>query len=128
MQTIEISPNDRLWAILSYIFAPIVGIIVLLIEEYKNRPFARYHAIQSIGFGVAAIAYAILFTIIYTILTAITFGILGLCLWIFYFAPLVLAIYYAYQASQNRYFAIPGLTTFMVQQGWLTAPPTGFAS
>jgi uncharacterized membrane protein len=127
MQTTEISPNDRLWAILSYIFAPIVGIIVLLIEEYKNRPFARYHAIQSIGFGVAAIAYAILFTIIYTILTAITFGLLGLCLWIFYFAPLVLAIYYAYQASQNRYFTIPGLTDFMVQQGWLASPPAGFA-
>ncbi|MCS6802566.1 MAG: DUF4870 domain-containing protein [Chloroflexota bacterium] len=123
MQSEAISPNDRLWAILSYIFTPIVGIIVLLLEDYKNRPFARYHAVQSIGFGIAIIAYFFLFTIVYTILTAITFGILGLCLWIFYFAPLIPMIYYAYQASQNRYFEIPALTNFMVQQGWLTRPP-----
>ncbi len=123
MQIDEISPNDRLWAILSYIFAPLVGIIVLLIEEYKNRPFARYHGIQSIGFAVAAFAYTIVFSIIYTILTAVTFGLLGLCLWIFFFAPLIPAIYYAYQASQNRYFEIPWLTGFMIQQGWLTPPP-----
>jgi uncharacterized membrane protein len=119
----DIQPNDRLWAILSYIFAPLVGIIAMLIDEVKNRPFARFHAMQSIGFGVAAFAYSFIFTIIYICLTTITAGILGLCLWIGYFAPLIPAIYYAYQASQNKYFKIPLVTDFMVQQGWLTAPP-----
>jgi uncharacterized membrane protein len=127
MQSEMISPNDRLWAILSYIFAPLVGIIVLLLEEYKTRPFARYHAVQSIGFGVAAFVYVILFSIIYTILTALTFGLLGLCLWIFFFAPIVPAVYYAYRASQNRYFQIPVLTNFMVQQGWLMPPSAPLA-
>lgn len=124
VQSDAISPDDRLFAILSYLLTPIVGIIVLLIEDYKNRPYARYHAVQSIGFGVAVIAFTIVFTVVYLILTAVTFGILGLCLWIFYFAPLIPAIYYAYQASQNRYFEIPGITNFMIQQGWLSRPPT----
>ena len=38
-----ISSDDRLWAALTYIFSPLVPIILLLLDDYKNRPYLRYH-------------------------------------------------------------------------------------
>ena len=49
----EISDDDRLWAMLSYILSPIVPIILLLIPEKRERPFLKAHVAQSLVFGVA---------------------------------------------------------------------------
>ena len=44
----EITQDDKLWALLSYLFCPLIGIVVLLIEDKKNRPFLKYNAWVSI--------------------------------------------------------------------------------
>lgn len=119
----EITPNDRLYAILSYVLMPIVSAIVLLSDGVKDRPYPRFHAIQSLGLFAVFVVYSILAVIIYTCGTVFTAGIAGLCLWIIFFVPIPVALYYAYVASQNRYFEIPMLTQFMVQQGWLNRAP-----
>jgi uncharacterized membrane protein len=106
-QPMDITSDDKLWAALSYVFAPIVGIIVLLMEDKKSRPFIKFHAVQSI---VASIA----FWIVATIITTVTIGFGGLCvpvLWLVF-------LYWAYQAYQGQMVNIPVVTNFIRGQNW----------
>ena len=50
------SSNDRLLAALGYPIW-IVALIALLLDGPKDRPFTRYHAIQALGFNVAAFIF-----------------------------------------------------------------------
>ena len=103
----DVTSDDKLWGALSYVFAPIVGIIVLLMEDKKSRPFIKFHAVQSIAASIA-------FWIVATILTTVTIGIGGLCvplLWLVF-------LYWAYQAYQGQMVNIPLVTNFIRGQGW----------
>jgi uncharacterized membrane protein len=106
-QSMDVTSDDKLWAALSYVFAPIIGIIVLVMEDKKARPYIKFHGVQSI---VASVAVWILVAIIATV----TLGLGGLC------APLVwlVFLYWAYQAYQGRTVNIPVVTNFVKQQGW----------
>ena len=125
--------DDRLIAMLSYVtqllLPVIMPIIVLLSESSKTRPFQRYHAVQSL-------ALVLVFWVIYLVagmaLTIFQFipvlgwllgwlaGLVFFCLTPMYFvAGIGLLMYYGYQAYQGRRFAIPGLTSFLKDQGWL---------
>jgi uncharacterized protein len=106
-QPMDVTSDDKLWGALSYVFAPIVGIIVMLMEDKKNRPFVKFHAIQSI-------VVSIVFWILATIITTVTIGFGGLCvplLWLVF-------LYWAYQAYQGQMVNIPVVTNFIKQQGW----------
>ncbi len=61
-----ISSDDRLWAALTYIFSPLIPIILLVLDDFKDRSYIRYHSIQAL---VVGIILAILVPII-AILTA----------------------------------------------------------
>lgn len=98
----DVTSDDKLWALLCYIFAPIVSIIVLLMEDKKNRPFLRYHAIQSLALSVAYLITLIV--------------VIGCCLSPIY---LVAIIYYGIKAYNGEYVTIPFLTDFCKQQKWL---------
>ena len=115
----DVNDNDRLMSLLAYILGVIVPIIILVSEEMKNRPFQRYHAIQSLGLSAASLIYSIVACVLYTLLTAITAGILGVCLWVIFFVPLVPMILYGIKAYQGEWVVIPVLTDFMKKQGWL---------
>jgi uncharacterized membrane protein len=115
--TSDINDNDKLMAALSYFFAPIVGVIVLLVESMKSRPYQKYHALQSIGLGVAEWVVSIVLCICVTLLSFV--GI-GLCLTPLLFVPFLASLYYAFVAyTKPSYFEIPVVTKFMIQQGWL---------
>lgn len=103
----EISSDDKLWAALSYIFAPLIGIIALLMEDKKARPYVKFHAVQSI---VASIA----FVVVAIVISVVTLGFGGLCvplLWLVF-------LYWAYQAYQGQSVKIPLITDFIKNQGW----------
>jgi uncharacterized membrane protein len=103
----ETTSDDKLWSALSYVFAPIVGIIVLLMEDKKARPFIKFNAVQSIAASIA-------FWIISLVITTVTIGFGGLCvplLWLVF-------LYWAYQAYQGQNVEIPVLTNFIKGQGW----------
>jgi uncharacterized membrane protein len=106
-QPMDVTSDDKLWAALSYVLAPIVGIIVLLMEEKKNRSFIKFHAVQSIVASVAV-------WIVVLIITTVTLGFGGLC------APLVwlVFLYWAYKAYQGEMVNIPVVSNFIRQQGW----------
>jgi uncharacterized membrane protein len=115
----DVNDNDRLMSLLAYILSVVVPIIILISEEMKNRPFQRYHAIQSLGLSVASLIYGIVACLLYTLLTAISAGILGVCLWVIFLVPLVPMILYGIKAYQGEWVVIPVLTEFMKKQGWL---------
>jgi uncharacterized membrane protein len=60
--------EENLAAALAYI--PIVGLIFLLIEPYKNNKNIRFHSLQSIFYTVACIAVGIALAIVDAILLA----------------------------------------------------------
>jgi uncharacterized membrane protein len=103
----DLTSDDKLWAALSYVFAPVLGVIVFLMEDKKARPFIKFHAVQSI---VVSIVVWILVAIIATV----TLGIGGIC------APLVwfVFLYWAYKAYQGEAVTIPFVTDFIKKQGW----------
>ncbi len=118
----DVNDNDKLMALLSYLLSPIVPAIVLLSESMKVRPYQKYHAQQSLGLFVVALLYSVVACICYFAVTALSAGILGLCLWVIFFVPLIPFVYYAIIAyTRPAYFEIPVLTQFMKQQGWLAA-------
>jgi uncharacterized membrane protein len=115
---VSITEDDKLWALLCYLLWPLGSILVALMEDKKERPYIKYHAVQAGGLGVALWVLAL---ILACVLAAITFFIAGLggCCGLL---PLLVLLYYAYMAYQGDYFDIPYLTDFMTQQGWLEKP------
>lgn len=102
----EVTSDDKLWAALGYPIV-LVAIIVLLMEDKKNRPFIKFHAVQSIAANVV-------FFIVGTILSVVTLGFGGLCVPLLWFVFL----YWAYKAYQGEMFDIPVVTNFIKGQGW----------
>lgn len=103
----DITSDDKLWAALGYPIA-IIAIIVLLMEEKKNRPFIKFHAVQSIAFNIVI-------WVVYFLLTLVSFGILSLCF------PLIflVTLWPAYEAYQGKYMTLPVITDFIRKQGWV---------
>ncbi|MGA2111976.1 MAG: DUF4870 domain-containing protein [Anaerolineales bacterium] len=101
----EVTSDDKLWAALAYIFTPIVPIIILLMEEKKNRPFIRAHNGQALAWGV----------VFYIVVVITSFFLVGLCIWPL---GLILELYWTYRAYQGNLINIPVITNFVKNQGW----------
>ena len=101
----EVTSDDKLWAALAYVFTPIVPVILMLMEDKKNRPFIRAHNMQALVWGIA----------FYVIVSVTSAFVIGLCL-----LPvgLIIQLYWAYQAYQGKMVSIPMLTDFVKNQGW----------
>lgn len=85
--------SSKLMAALGYLF-PIIAIIVLFIEPYKDEKFVKFHAVQALAVGVLYIAAGAIAWI----------PIIGWVLWI---VPLVLAIMGLIKAFQGEYWEMP---------------------
>lgn len=108
---------------LAYLGGIITGIIFLVIDPFKNDPFVRFHAFQSIFFNIAWIALWIAWMILGFVLGAITKGIFfviampinlllmvgGACLW----------AYLMYSAYQRKTFKLPIVGALAAKQAGL---------
>ena len=93
----EVTSDDKLWAALTYVFSPIVPIIIMLMEDKKNRPFLKAHNVQALILGI---------------ITVVTSGFcVGILVWFY-------ALYLAYQAYQGKLVEIPVITKLCKDQGW----------
>ena len=101
----DVTSDDKLWALLAYILTPLIPIIVLLMEDKKNRPFIKAHNAQALAWGVA----------FYVIVTITSFFLIGLCIWPI---GLIVQIYWGIQAYGGKYVTIPVITDFVKNQGW----------
>ncbi len=100
----EATSDDKLWALLAYILTPVVPIIILLMEDKKNRPFLRAHNYQALALGVIQLVFWVLsFTCVTLILSLLLF---------------VGQIYWGIQAYNGQYVTIPFLSDFLKKQGW----------
>jgi len=99
----DVTSDDKLWAALAYVLSPIVPIIILLMEDKKNRPFIKAHNAQALAAGVVL-------GVIMSIIAPLTCGI-GLIIW-------AIMLYWAYQAYQGKYVTIPVITDFVKKQNW----------
>lgn len=103
----EITSDDKLWALLAYAFTPIVPVIILLMEDKKNRPFLRAHNAQALAWGlVNLVAGSALSALLF-----FCFGAPSLIIW-------AIGVFWGYKAYQGQYVEIPVITNFVKQQGW----------
>lgn len=103
--TPEVTSDDKLWVLLTYIFSPLVPIILMLMEDKKNRPFIRAHNAQALVLGAINVVLG----------TVLTFTIIGACV------PVLIWIYMIYlgiQGYNGKYNTIPVVTDFCKKQGW----------
>ncbi len=123
------TPDDRLIALLSYasqvVIPLLLPIIVLISESSKQRPFQRYHAVQSLAlailFGVGMLVIGVGSMILMVVpiigwLVSIMLACLSPLAWLM---GVVAMFYYGYEAYRGKRFAIPGLTNFLRDQGWI---------
>ena len=97
----DVSDDAKLWALLSYIFMPLIGIIVLLMEDKKSVPFLKYNAIVSIILGALTI-----------VLSSICIGPL---FWIY-------GIFVGIKAYKGEWVEVPVISDFVKNQGWASTP------
>ena len=100
------SSDNTTLSVLSWIFAPIVGIFFLSHEDED----VKWHAKQSMYFGLVSIAVYVLGFVCITVLSVITFflGSILYCvllLWVFVDFPV--RIYAAIKASQGERWEVP---------------------
>ena len=101
----DVTQDDKLWALLSYIFAPLISLIMLLIEDKKNRPFIKFHAVQSLILGIVML-------VLYLVLGWIIVGAcLGLVLWAY-------MIYIGVKAYQGESIPVPLVTDMIKKNNW----------
>jgi uncharacterized membrane protein len=93
----DITSDDRLWAALAYVFSPLVPIILMFMEDKKNRPYIKANNMQALILGI---------------ITAVTSAFcIGIVVWIY-------QLYLGYQAYQGQTINIPIVTDFCKNQGW----------
>jgi len=93
----EITADDKLWALLSYIFCPLIGIIVLLLEDKKDRPFIKYNAVISIILGI--------------LVFVLSWACIGLLVWFY-------ALYLGVKSYQGEWVEVPVISDLVRNQGW----------
>ena len=101
----DITSDDKLWALLTYIFTPLVPVIILLMEDKKNRPFIRAHNAQALVLGIISLVIAV----------ALGWTVVLACV------PLLIFIYCIYlgiQAYNGKYVEVPMITNWVKGQGW----------
>ena len=103
----EVTSDDKLWAFLAYVFTPLVPIIIMLMEDKKNRPFLKAHNAQALVWGLINVVGG-------TILSSVLFfcfGLPSILIW-------AVGVYWGWQAYQGQEVTIPFLTDFVKGQGW----------
>jgi uncharacterized protein len=100
----DATDNDRLWAALAWLpispLWPLFAVLALLLDDTRNRPFIRYHAIVSIVLGLALIPLSI-----------VTLGCGALVYLVFF--------WWAFEAYNGRVVEIPVISDWVRKQGWV---------
>ncbi|PGF17449.1 hypothetical protein CP556_15970 [Natrinema sp. CBA1119] len=71
----SLGPDENVLGAISYLFVPLTGILVYLLED--DNEFARSHAAQSIVFGVASILVYAVLNVATTVMAMLVGDLLG---------------------------------------------------
>ncbi len=112
--------STNLAAALSYALGFITGILFLVLNPYKNNKFIRFHAMQSVLFSVACIAFSILWSIGVGILVSIMgYWVLTIDVPLRLLVGLGIFVYWLYvmfQAYSEREYHIPWIGDISAKQ------------
>jgi uncharacterized membrane protein len=101
----EITSDDKLWALLAYVLSPLVPVIILLMEDKKERPFIKAHNIQALVLGMINFILAIVLGL------TVFLSCVPLLVWFY-------MVYLGIQAYQGNEVTIPVISDFVKNQGW----------
>ena len=101
--------DNKLWALLSYVLSPVVPVIILLMQEKKNEPDLKPHAMQALVAGVAIIVITMILGVI---------PVIGCLSPIVALAGWIAMIYWGFQAYNGKPVTIPVVTNLVKSQGW----------
>lgn len=101
-----ITSDDRLWALLSYLLTPLIPIIILLMEDKKNRPFIKAHYMQALVLGIVLVILNTILALIPIVNCISPILTLGVVIWL------------AIRANKGEYINLPVITDFVKNQGW----------
>jgi uncharacterized membrane protein len=101
----EVTSDDKLWTLLTYVLTPLIPVIILLMEDKKNRPFIKAHNAQALVLGLINIFLCI--ALVWTIILSCV----PIIVWIY-------CVYLGIQAYGGKYVEIPVITKFCKDQGW----------
>jgi uncharacterized membrane protein len=101
----DATSDDKLWSLLAYILTPIVPIIIMLMEDKKNRPFIKAHSPQALVVGIINVVLGV------GLGWTLVLSCVPLIVW---FA----CIYWGIQAFNGKYVEIPVITKWVKNQGW----------
>ncbi len=90
--------DNKILMLLTYIFSPLIPVVLLLLEDKKNDPNLRIHIFQSLILGL---------------LSMVTYPVLGLGFIVF-----IYSVYIGFQAYNGTNVTIPVITDFCKNQGW----------
>ncbi len=103
--------TDNLAALLCYVVPVICGIVFLAMAPYNTKKFIRFHAFQSIFFGIFCFAVHLVFRIIIGgLISSWSWGLLslistvGLLIWL---AFLVIWVFLLIKAYQGQMYKLP---------------------
>ncbi len=97
----DITDDDKLWALLAYVLTPLIPIIILLMADKKERPFLKAHTMQALVWGVILVVVGMV--------SSFLCGIPALILWL-------VGCYWGYQAYQGQLVTIPVLSDLVNKQ------------
>ena len=104
---------------LAYVLGVVTGIVFLVLEPYKHDRFVRFHAMQSILFCVAAVAFSLVWHILVSIMISISGWAamalvpIGLLISLGFF---LFWLFLMYQAYSQREFRIPVIGAIAAKQ------------
>jgi uncharacterized membrane protein len=93
------SENSKILAGIGYI-VPIVALVALLIDPYKDEPFVKFNGIQALGLWVIAVVL----------------GWIPFVGWLLWLVVAVFAIIAAINTFQGKYYEVPVLGGLL--KGW----------
>lgn len=112
--------STNLAAALSYALGFITGILFLVLNPYRNNKFIRFHAIQSVLFSVACIAFSIVWSIGVGILVSIMgYWVLTIDVPLRLLVGLGIFVYWLFvmfQAYSEREYHIPWIGNIAAKQ------------
>jgi uncharacterized membrane protein len=105
--SVSVGMTDNVASALCYLLFFVTGILFLVLEPYNRNRNVRFHAFQSIFFTVALVVLSTSLTIITLILPwfmGAVISLIGLVLWLGFFAVWV---YLMFKAYNNQKIVLP---------------------
>lgn len=105
---------------LCYVLGFVTGVVFLVIDPYKNDKFVKFHAFQSIFYSAVAIAFSIIWSVVFAAMFAVSLGAMWSFLtliWLIVRLALFIGwLFLMYKAYNNERFELPVIGPLAAKQ------------